>query len=181
MGGVFNMHKQYFKFISGIFFVLIAVSLATPVLAGNSNLFTKHSSHKSEKKSSKKADKLEIDLREWNVTLNKESVKAGKVSIAAKNRGGEVHELVLIKMNEGMMMATGRLPVSQHGDIEEGKMRFGRLIGEIEGLTPGKKVKQEFDLAPGRYAIVCNMLEQEPDGSLEAHYSMGMHALLTVE
>ena len=153
--------------------------MAVPALAAEkSNLFLKGSSHKAKKI---KTSSLNIDLREWNLTINKESIKAGKVSISATNKGGEVHELVLIKMNEGMMMATGRLPVSKHGDIEENKMNFGQMIGEIEGLTPGKKVKQEFDLEPGRYAIVCNMLEQEPDGSLEAHYSMGMHALLKVE
>jgi hypothetical protein len=123
---------------------------------------------------------VEVDIREWNLTLSKERVKAGNVGFAVKNKGGETHELVLIKLNSGMM-ATGRLPVNKHGSIDEDRMDFGKIVGEIEDLKTGDKKKQLFNLEPGRYAVICNMLEKEPDGSMEAHYSMGMHALLIAE
>ena len=123
---------------------------------------------------------VEIDIREWNLTLSKEKVRAGHVGFAVKNRGKETHELAIIKLNNNMM-ATGRLPVDKHGAIDEGTMNFGQIVGEIENLKSGDKAKQLFKLEPGRYAVICNMLEKEEDGSMEAHYSMGMHALLEVE
>ena len=123
---------------------------------------------------------IEVDIREWNLTLSKEKVKAGNVGFSVKNKGGETHELVVLKLNNGMM-ATGRLPVNSHGSIDEDKMDFGQIVGEIEDIKSGDKKKELFKLEPGRYAVICNMLEKEADGSLEAHYSMGMHALLIVE
>jgi len=123
---------------------------------------------------------VEIDIREWNLTLNREKVKAGSIGFAVRNRGNETHELAIIKLNNGMMY-TGRLPVNKHGAIDEDRMDFGKIVGEIENLKSGDKAKELFNLEPGRYAVICNMLEKEPDGSMEAHYSMGMHALLEVE
>ena len=49
------------------------------------------------------------------------------------------------------------------------------------GKEPGKSAKDTITLKPGRYAIICNVLEQEPSGEMEAHYSMGMHTVLNVE
>jgi len=123
---------------------------------------------------------VEVDIREWNLTLSKEKVRAGNVGFSVKNKGGETHELAVIKLNNGMM-ATGRLPVNGHGSIDEDRMDFGKIVGEIEDIKSGDKKKELFKLEPGRYAVICNMLEKEADGSMEAHYSMGMHALLIVE
>lgn len=127
----------------------------------------------------KKSSKYEIELREWNLTTSTESIPAGEVDITVKNKGKETHELVFIKLNTDV--ATGRLPVDKDGGIDENKMNFGTLVHEIEGLEPGKKVKDTVNLKPGRYAVICNMIEEEDDGSIEAHYSMGMHAVLNVE
>lgn len=124
---------------------------------------------------------VEVDIREWNLTLSKEAVKAGNVGFAVKNKGKETHELAIIKLNNDAMMPTGRLPVNKHGSIDEDTMNFGEIVGEMEDIKPGDSPKQLFKLEPGRYAVICNMLEQEPDGTMEAHYSMGMHALLIVE
>jgi len=123
---------------------------------------------------------VEVDIREWNLTLSTEKVKAGSVGFAVRNRGAETHELAIIKLNNGMMY-TGQLPVNKHGAIDEDRMEFGKIVGEIEDLKSGDNKKDLFTLEPGRYAVICNMLEKEDDGHLEAHYSMGMHALLIVE
>lgn len=123
---------------------------------------------------------VEIDIREWNLTLSAEKIKAGNVGFAVHNRGKETHELAVIKLNNGMMY-TGQLPTTKNGSIDEDNMTFGKIVGEIEDIKSGQKAKQLFSLEPGRYAVICNMLEKEPDGSLEAHYAMGMHALLEVE
>lgn len=126
-----------------------------------------------------KKNKIGIELREWNVTVSEEFISAGEIEFSVKNKGKEEHELVIIKLNTDA--ATGRLPVDKDGGINEDTMNFGVMVGEIEGLKPGKRAKESFTLKPGRYAIVCNMIEEEDDGSIEAHYSMGMHAVLNVE
>ena len=124
---------------------------------------------------------VEIDISEWNLTLSKEKVRAGHVGFAVKNKGKETHELAIIKLNNDAIVHTGKLPVNQHGAIDEDAMTFGQIVGEMEDIKSGDSPKQLFKLEPGRYAVICNMLEKEPDGSLEAHYAMGMHALLEVE
>ena len=37
-----------------------------------------------------------------------------------------------------------------------------------------------FDLAPGKYVLICNIVQTEPDGSKEAHYKVGMRTAFTV-
>lgn len=127
----------------------------------------------------KKGGKLDIEVKEWNVSVSEEFIAAGDIDVKVKNTGKETHELVFIKLDTDL--ATGRLPVDRDGGIDEKKMNFGTIVQEFEGLEPGKKVKETVNLKPGRYAILCNMVEQEDDGSMEAHYSMGMHTVLNVE
>lgn len=126
-----------------------------------------------------KKNKLEVEIREWNLTLSEEKLPAGEVEVSVKNKGKETHELVFIKLNTND--AVGRLPVDKNGGIDEATMTWGKLVGEVEGLDSGKKDKITLNLKPGRYAVICNMIEKEPDGTIEAHYSMGMSAQLTVE
>jgi len=123
--------------------------------------------------------KLDIEVREWNVTLSEQTLPAGDIDVKVKNSGKEIHELVFIKLDTDL--ASGRLPTDRDGAIDEKKMNFGTIVQEFEGLDPGKKVKETVNLKPGRYAILCNMVEQEDSGKVEAHYSQGMHSLLTVE
>ena len=134
------------------------VVTAAPLLSGVANA------------SDKGRESIDVDIREWNLTLSKEKVRAGNVGFAVKNKGKETHELAIIKLNNNMMTATGRFPVDKHGHIDEDRMDFGQIVGEIEEIKSGDNPKQLFKLEPGRYAIICNMLEQEPDGSMEAHF-----------
>lgn len=126
-----------------------------------------------------KKTKVAVEFKEWNITLSEEFVPAGEIEFSVKNKGKEEHEMVILKLNTDV--ATGRLPVNKDGSIDEDNMTFGVMIGEVEGLASGKKAKESFNLKPGRYAVICNILEEEPSGEMEAHYSMGMHAVLNVE
>ena len=44
-------------------------------------------------------------------------------------------------------------------------------IEEVEDIAPGVSQKLALDLAPGAYAVICN---------LPGHYGQGMHATFTV-
>lgn len=126
-----------------------------------------------------KKSKLDVEIREWNLTVSAEKIPAGEVEVSIKNKGEEAHELVFIKLNTKDPVL--RLPVDKDGALDETNMPFGKLIDEVEGMEPGKKAKLVMNLKPGRYGIFCNMVETEPDGTIEAHYSKGMAAELTVE
>lgn len=126
-----------------------------------------------------KKTKVGVEFREWNISLSEEFVPAGEIEFAVKNKGKEEHEMVVIRLDTDA--ATGRLPVNKDGGIDEDNMSFGEMIGEVEGLASGKRAKESFNLKPGRYAVICNIIETEPNGEIEAHYSMGMHAVLNVE
>lgn len=126
------------------------------------------------------ADSLKIDLREWNVTLSAETVAAGEVKVQVSNKGKDTHELVFIRLKKELV--SGRLPVEKNGGINEDTMApWGEIAGEIEDIAPKDKKKDSFTLKPGKYAVLCNVIETEDNGTIEAHYSMGMHALLNVE
>lgn len=126
-----------------------------------------------------KKSKVDIEIREWNVTSSEEKVPAGDIEVTIRNKGKEVHEMVLMQLNTTDPVL--RLPVDKNGAIDEKTMTFAKIVDETEGMEPGKHVKKALNLKPGRYAFVCNMVETEKDGSVEAHYSKGMAAQLVVE
>ncbi len=124
-------------------------------------------------------EKLKIEMEEWNISLSKSTLNAGDVLVSVKNKGEDTHEIVFIRLDTDL--ATGRLPVNDMGGLDEDNMSFGELVDEIEGLDPGSKNSKTMRLKPGRYAVICNVMEEEADGTMEAHYSMGMHVVLNVE
>ena len=126
-----------------------------------------------------KKSKLDVEIREWNVTASEEKVPAGDVEVTIRNKGKEVHEMVLMQLNTTDPVL--RLPVDKNGAIDEKTMTFAKIVDETEGMDPGKHIKKTLNLKPGRYAFVCNMVETEKDGSVEAHYSKGMATQLLVE
>lgn len=160
------MRNKVFKHPGVMFFALVSIFGLTETIAGEKNAGDKES--------------VEIELREWSLKLNKQKLASGNVTFIAHNRGEEAHELVVVKLNNDKI-SSAELPVNKHGSIDEDNMTFGEIVGEIEDLAAGKEASVVFSLMPGRYAIICNMLETEPDGSMEAHYSQGMNALIEVK
>ena len=55
------------------------------------------------------------------------------------------------------------------------------VVDEIEDIPIGDTPTLTVDLAAGSYVLICNILQEEPDGTLEAHYSVGMRTGFTVE
>ena len=74
-----------------------------------------------------------------------------------------VHEFVVLKTD----VADDALPV-QKGQVPERKFR---KVGEVEDVVPGKSKRLTVKLGSGHYVLICNK---------PGHYSMGMHASLTV-
>ena len=115
-----------------------------------------------------------LDLNEFTIKPSIEP-KAGVVTFVAENKGKEPHELVIVKGE-----SADKLPKDADGALEEDKLPDGALIGEIEPFPGGQLCKGAFKLAAGKYVLLCNIVETEPNGEKESHLKEGMHVPFTV-
>jgi uncharacterized cupredoxin-like copper-binding protein len=98
------------------------------------------------------------------VTLDRYTVRAGKVLFLVTNAGKLTHELVVLKtdMTADMLTANPDVPGKVIEDLHMGE------TGDIDG---GRFNGLELTLGPGHYVILCNEL---------GHYMAGMHLDFTV-
>jgi hypothetical protein len=123
-----------------------------------------------------KADaKVPVELTEWSVTPRPPSVKAGTITFDAANTGADAHELVVVRADD-----PAALPKTADGIVDESKLPAGALVGEIEAFPAKGSCQGTFELAAGRYALFCNLLETEADGTKENHFANGMRTAFEV-
>jgi hypothetical protein len=115
-------------------------------------------------------------LDEWVIETGDPNAPAGAVGFAAENIGEEPHELVVLAGVE-----PDALPLDDDGALDEDALPSGALIGEIEPFPAGEPCDGVFDLDPGEYTLICNITEEEPDGTIESHLEEGMLTTFTVE
>jgi hypothetical protein len=116
-----------------------------------------------------------VELREWTVIPARADVPAGTVTFDASNTGTDAHELVVVRADDPAM-----LPLAADGTVDEDKLPEGAFVGEVEPFPAKQHCTGTFKLAAGRYALFCNILETEADGSKENHYANGMRARFEV-
>ena len=120
---------------------------------------------------------VNVTLQEFAVVPDVPSVPAGTVTFVVKNTGpDDVHELVVLKTD----LAADALPADKDGKETE-DVAGVTLIGEIEDVEVGASKQADLELNPGKYVLICNILQTEPDGSLEAHYKVGMRTAFEVK
>ena len=56
------------------------------------------------------------------------------------------------------------------------------LFELVDGLLfpAGEACAGVFDMTPGDYVLFCAIVEEEPDGTVENHYELGMKTQVTV-
>jgi uncharacterized cupredoxin-like copper-binding protein len=120
---------------------------------------------------------VSVGLQEFAVSADPSSVSAGSVTFDVTNDGpDDVHEFVVVKTD----LAPTDLPTDEDGAVlEDGEGM--EVIDEIEDIPIGESQTLTVDLEAGSYALICNILQEEPDGTLEAHYAEGMRTGFTVE
>jgi uncharacterized cupredoxin-like copper-binding protein len=112
---------------------------------------------------------VNVTLQEWAVIPDVLSVPAGSVTFNAENVGPvDPHELVVVRTD----IPASDLPTREDGGFDEDAEGV-EVIGEIEEFAVGASESATWDLAPGNYALLCNLVELE-EGELEAHYQLGM-------
>jgi hypothetical protein len=122
---------------------------------------------------------VSVTLQEWAVVPAQSSVGAGSVTFDIKNDGPEhPHELMVIRTD----LAPDALPTMPDGAVDE-RGEGIEIIGEIEEFPSGETRSATFDLDPGSYVLVCNVMPEEGEhgGEVGPHYKMGMFAAFTVQ
>lgn len=115
------------------------------------------------------ATEVNVTLQEFAVIPDVLSVPAGSVTFNATNIGPmDEHELVVVKTD----LPADSLPTKEDGSFDEDAEGV-EVIGEIEEFAVGTTETATFDLEPGNYVFLCNLVEIE-DGEVEAHYQQGM-------
>ena len=122
------------------------------------------------------ATTVSVTLQEFAVRPSMASMPAGTVTFVAKNTGpDDVHEMVVIRTD----LDADALPVDRDGKAAEEGTGITTL-GETGDIAVGETKEASFELLPGKYLLICNIVQTEPDGSLEAHYKVGMRTAFTV-
>ncbi len=117
---------------------------------------------------------LAVTLDEWSVQTAQPRVPAGGITFNVENVGAEPHELVIVRA-----AGPGSLPVDEEGAVDEQKLPPGALIGEIEAFPAGTNCQGTFELPPGEYVLLCNVVDRH-EGEHHVHFRLGMHTQLTV-
>ena len=118
------------------------------------------------------ATQVDVVLKEWSIEVSPATVKAGQVYFLADNQGPLTpHEVVVIKSRAAPDSLT-----AVEGVVPEQTVN---VIGEIEGFAPDTKASGVFNLTPGTYVLICNIVEIK-EGQVESHYLLGMHTVFTV-
>jgi len=100
------------------------------------------------------------DVRQWAIHLTSEVAKAGKVTFTMTNYGTITHEMLVVKTD----IAPGQITIGADGKFNEEDPAW-TVVDEISEFDPGITESKSFDLAPGKYQIVCN---------IPNHYTNGM-------
>lgn len=93
-------------------------------------------------------------------------VPQGKVTFIVFNQDVVDHEVVILKTDK----AADKLGL-QNGASKVDEENAGENVGEIE-VEPGATAAATFELEPGKYALICNVV---------AHYMAGMYSSFEVK
>jgi hypothetical protein len=119
--------------------------------------------------------RVDVTLDEWTIEPETTTASAGAIGFVARNEGEEPHELVVVRG-----VTPNDLPLDDEGALDEDELPAGALVGEIEAFPAGTSCNGVFDLTPGEYTLVCNVVEEEEGGEHEAHLAEGMVTTFTV-
>jgi hypothetical protein len=123
----------------------------------------------------------EVSAKDYAFEGLPDEVPAGVTSFEFSNGGAEVHELILVKKNDGVTDSAEDLLALP----EEESMAKVTMLGEPAFALPGESHYKVADLEPGDYVAVCfiptgmtGVDGPPPDGP--PHFTHGMFAEFTV-
>ena len=121
---------------------------------------------------------LTVHAVDFSFKLDKQTVPAGEVRIVLINDSKDYkHEVFIYPQNQPKLQEMVTLKESGK-DVAEKDYLQG-LAGDVEDVPPGQRASFDVTLQPGTYELSC-FVTSTIAGKGMNHYSMGMHALLTV-
>ncbi|MGH9155735.1 MAG: cupredoxin domain-containing protein [Acidimicrobiales bacterium] len=114
------------------------------------------------------SETVAIQLEEYSISPSTLELDAGVVTFAARNAGGENHELAFLP-------GGGDVPVTSDGKPYEAVLVSAGAF-ELEAFGSGLSCRATFDMKPGTYTLFC--VVTSPDG--RTHYDQGMRGQLVV-
>jgi plastocyanin len=104
------------------------------------------------------------------------TLTAGQHTLTVTNKGPQVHEATVVKLNEGVTVDQLRQAFTST-EPASGPPPFTGA-GGVAGISAGTTVSMDLDLQPGNYAYVCFV----PDTATgKPHAALGMIGELTVQ
>lgn len=119
---------------------------------------------------------VHVELDEWRVSPDRDSVDAGTILFELTNVGEDEHEFAVTR---GESIEALPLAEDETVDIPLLEER-GEFVGEVEAFPSGTDCTGAFDLDPGSYVLFCNLVHEEEEGA-ENHFQEGMARTFTVE
>jgi uncharacterized cupredoxin-like copper-binding protein len=112
-----------------------------------------------------------MDGRFMQLNVDHAVVPHGTVSFVVTNGGSITHEMVVLPDDHvfGTRPMGAEKVIDETGSLGEASKTGGKGAGR--GIAPGSSSWLTITLKPGQYELVCN---------LPRHYTLGMHAQLTV-
>lgn len=109
-----------------------------------------------------------------------DTVPAGTVAVTFDNQGEELHEIGMVRINEGVTESLEELLAMP----EEQAMSMVQFVG-VAFAAPGEADTTFLEMEPGRYAAVCFIPEgtthMDMPGNGAPHFALGMSSEFTVE
>jgi uncharacterized cupredoxin-like copper-binding protein len=121
-------------------------------------------------------NQVAVTVQEWSINPATHTVSAGPTTFNVKNIGPqEEHEFVILKTD----FSAADIPKLADGSVDEEAAGI-TSPGELEGIPPGEQKSISFDLEPGKYLFICNLIDHGADG-VQVHYKEGMVTAFTVQ
>jgi hypothetical protein len=114
---------------------------------------------------------VDVAMAEYTLTARPAEVPTGTIELVAANDGHIFHELVVVKWDGD----PGALPENEAGGADQMQFQDDE-VGRIFDFVAGSTCTASFDLEPGTYALICNLV----DDGFNPHYGQGMFTTLTV-
>jgi uncharacterized cupredoxin-like copper-binding protein len=106
-----------------------------------------------------------VTLQEFSVAPDATTIPAGSVTFNVQNVSPSFnHEFNVVRTD----LSGGDLPTLEDGSFDAAGEGV-EVVGQVEELAPGTSASATFDLAPGRYVFLCNVVF-----SGLSHYAQGM-------
>lgn len=118
--------------------------------------------------------RIEVTLKEWQIGATPVEVKPGYVLFDVQNQGTRKHELVIIKSD----LPPGQLPTTAENTVDLSKFNVALELAAVDANATTNVIGA--DLFPGKYILLCNLIDKPATGPADPHYANGMATPLLV-